>query len=781
MLDYKETDSEWYMRTDRTFQVKQKSLSLSIKRACLALGCVGCMAGLSVNAANPIVRSSSHAFAIPDEVVENIIVGPSITTIDDKKYLQFVAWKSPDSDFVFYQNIIVGPIERLFDRTTPWDDLIYSSQTFLFNHLSVSNNLVDLDSDGVNTLVYGVDEYDINNTPARVSTDIFDGQVPYGITGPMDFVDADGDGDLDVFMSSRKLYQINEYYENTGTPEVPVFVLDHGNIEHTVDQYYQTLPAGFVSYFNSHFSQSFPSEYQFPLVYDFDSDGDLDLLMAGDDVRALRYYEQSSKDGTPIYSEPFDLFPVKDSNAYWVTDFDTDGDLDLLVNSVPGEIQFYKRINSNPIRYASPVTITNFPQWSGVSSIGAPDSYSVLTSSEIFADVNNDGYQDMLVTQVTDSQEFRLLLLIKQEDNNAFNQLLVYQGNDIDFRLYYDVKLIDVNNDGMVDVALQFSDEFTHEKQSVLLFEQYYRLTFSAPIELAADAVVFKPSSDNNLKIDIDGDGDIDTVNNRGVTWNLDSSPGSVMNFSTRSYVGEGSDILIGGFIIEGQSPQTVILRGIGPSLAEKGVKSPLQDPHIYLFSGDRLIAHNDDWQAAKDAGKIESAGIGLEHPKESGLRVRLDPGVYTVHLKGKPGDTGVGIIGVDADNQMPTNSLQVNISGRAFVDEGEAITIGGFVIEGDTPVKVLIRGLGPQLRNKGVSNALGDPNITLFSGSTVIANNNDWKNGAHASEIAELDIAPEHDREAAILRELAPGTYTVHLRGATGNAGVGIIAVDRL
>ncbi len=743
---------------------------MRIGKICQALGLMTCMVSFEVNAANPIVRSGTHAFAIPDEVVQNITVGPSITTVENKKYLQFIVFSEVKDPDVVCQNIIAGPIDRLFDRTIPWDELVVSSQLIESDEICFGDNLVDLNNDGTNTLIHYVDEYDISGSPVRITEDIFNGDVPNGIPDPMMFVDADGDDDLDVFMSDRKIHQIHRYYENTGTPEVPLFVPDHDHVEQAIEQYYQTLPAGFVNSYNSQFSQSFPSEYQFPLVYDFDSDGDLDLMMMGKRVRAVRYYEQSNNDGMPVYSEPFGAFPVKDSNAYWITDFDTDGDLDLLVNSAPGEMQYYERINNYPIQYASPVTITNFPI--------LPDGDAVLTSGDIFADVNGDGYQDMLAFESTGDRTYRLSLMLKQE-NNAFIQMPIYEGDVLSWR--YTAKLMDVDSDGMVDVVLRFSDDDTHEVQQVLLFKQYYRMTFSAPIELALDAASFDELEGQDYKVDMDGDGDIDTVNSQGVFWNLESSPGAITNFSTRSYVGEASNVLIGGFIIQGQSPQTVILRGIGPSLANKGVNAPLEDPQLYLFSGDTLIAHNDDWQTAKGADMIESAGIGLEHPKESALRVRLDPGVYTVHLKGKSGDTGVGIIGVDADNQMPTNSLQVNISGRALVAEGEEIAIGGFVIEGDTPVKVLIRGLGPQLRDKGVNNALEDPNITLFSGNKVIASNNDWKRSAQVSEIAKLDIAPEHDKEAALLADLEPGVYTVHLRGRVGDTGVGIIAVDRL
>ncbi len=685
----------------------------------------------------------------------------------------------------------------MLDGTISWNDLIYLNQSVSFDvrfykgwypslpHATAS--LVDLNNDGINSLIVSGKEYDINNNNEIISEDVFNGEVSLGDDAYARFVDVDDDGDLDVFTSSWKAGEGDGvFFENTGTPEAPVFLRRNDDVNDVMANYYSTLPSGFYDYFDSMFEYPFPdvntpvTRYDYPVIFDFDSDGDLDLLMGRQLPSRLSYFEQSNIDGETQYFNPYPLVPLDNQDAVWVTDYDTDGDMDLLVYQGQSNILYFERNNKLRNHYEDPITITNFPVWQNPGFCGMPNAYSISRSGEVFADLDNDGYQEMLVVYQNDYQEYKLILLVKR-DFNFFEQRIIYEGTEINYGVSERLEFVDANNDGKLDIALQFYYPDSEETQPILLFEQQDPLTFSGPVSLAPDALSLTQIHDNSVDVDIDGDGDVDTVYNSGVDWNLDSSPGSIVNFSTRSYVGEGANILIGGFIIKGQSPQTVILRGIGPSLTDKGISNPLQDPELFLFSGDKLIAHNDDWGLADGADMIETAGVGLEHPKESGLRVRLDPGVYTVHLKGKPGDTGVGIIGVDADNQMPTNSLQVNISGRAFVDEGEAITIGGFVIEGDTPVKVLIRGLGPQLRDKGVSNALNDPNITLFSGSTIIASSNDWKNGANAAEISQLDIAPEQDKEAAILKELEPGTYTVHLRGASGDTGVGIIAVDRL
>ncbi|MCU7801597.1 MAG: VCBS repeat-containing protein [Candidatus Thiodiazotropha sp. (ex Lucinoma borealis)] len=770
------------MRTGKKISTTKINLPLDIKRACCTLGFLGSLTGPMLHAANPIERSSTQAFSIPNTVVGRIKVGPVLTTINGEDYLQFITSTQYEDT---YLNTIAGPIDKLLDRTIPWEEVIYSNYSFVLESLSFpGGTLVDLNNDGVNSLISDGSKYDVTNSLTLVTDDPFSGAVsPVGLESPPVFIDMDQDNDLDMFISNWK-YSYTNIYENVGSPEVPVFILleeyYRDDLAQFISSYLLSLPRGFLNYFDALFESSFPAIYGYPLIKDFDNDGDQDLLMRNQSYKLLTYYEQSEKNGISLYSEPFGMLPDRDHRATWVTDYDTDGDLDLLVKTINGELKFYERTNIKPNQYARPVRLTNFPQWS-IYYYGSPGVNSISRSEVIFEDIDNDGYQEMLLIKSTPSREYQVILLRKTEDN-SFDQQLIYQMEEIENDASYSLQFIDGNRDGRVDIALQFYQYFEETtSQPILLFEQDDSLTFTGPTILASDALNLIRSWNEYLETDFDQDGDIDKVYNHSVTWNLESNPGSIVNFSTRSFVGDGPNILIGGFIIEGESPQTVILRGIGPSLSEKGVKTPLLDPDLYLFSGDRLIAHNDDWQSTEGADKIESAGIALEHPNESALRIRLNPGTYTVHLKGKSGDTGVGIFGIDTDNQMPTNALQINISGRALVGEGEDLTIGGFIVEGDSPVKVLIRGLGPQLEERGVEGVLSDPTLTLFLDNSIIASNNDWKSDANASEIAELVNAPTYDSEAAILTDLAPGSYTVHLRGRVGGSGVGIIAVDQL
>lgn len=114
------------------------------------------------------------------------------------------------------------------------------------------------------------------------------------------------------------------------------------------------------------------------------------------------------------------------------------------------------------------------------------------------------------------------------------------------------------------------------------------------------------------------------------------------------------------------------------------------------------------------------------------------------------------------------------NLSTRGMVSPGEGTMITGISVEGDGSdyVPVLFRGVGPSLAEFGVSNAAGDPSITLFSGSTILATNDDWGT-AQPNAISASGFAPMGSTESAIIANLVPGTYTLHLSG--DHAGVAL------
>jgi M6 family metalloprotease-like protein len=126
------------------------------------------------------------------------------------------------------------------------------------------------------------------------------------------------------------------------------------------------------------------------------------------------------------------------------------------------------------------------------------------------------------------------------------------------------------------------------------------------------------------------------------------TAPGArLTNISTRSRVQTGDDVMIAGFIIGGTSPKTVLVRAIGPSLANFNVPGALANPVVTLFAGQSAIAENDDWQTSPQAAAIAANGLAPSHPLEAAILITLNPGSYTAIVSGFGGTTGVGLIEV--------------------------------------------------------------------------------------------------------------------------------------
>jgi hypothetical protein len=122
-----------------------------------------------------------------------------------------------------------------------------------------------------------------------------------------------------------------------------------------------------------------------------------------------------------------------------------------------------------------------------------------------------------------------------------------------------------------------------------------------------------------------------------------------LINISTRGYVGTGADLMIAGFVVQGESPVTVVVTGKGPSLSDYGVRNLLENPTLTLVrqSDQVVIATNDDWQQSPDAAQIAAAGFAPSSRFESAVLVTLPPGAYTALLSGANGGTGVRLVEV--------------------------------------------------------------------------------------------------------------------------------------
>ena len=129
--------------------------------------------------------------------------------------------------------------------------------------------------------------------------------------------------------------------------------------------------------------------------------------------------------------------------------------------------------------------------------------------------------------------------------------------------------------------------------------------------------------------------------------YDVQQSGGRLMNISTRGFVGLDDGVMIGGVIITGVDPATVLFRAIGPSLAGAGIQNPLLDPTLDLFDTQGTsLATDDNWKEAEQ-GAIEATGLAPTNELEAALLVDLNPGSFTAVVRGAGGTTGVALIEV--------------------------------------------------------------------------------------------------------------------------------------
>jgi type VI protein secretion system component Hcp len=254
---------------------------------------------------------------------------------------------------------------------------------------------------------------------------------------------------------------------------------------------------------------------------------------------------------------------------------------------------------------------------------------------------------------------------------------------------------------------------------------------------------------------------------------------GVLENISTRSLVGIGQNVTIAGFIIDGTGPKQLVLRALGPTLAQFGIAGFLQDPTLELHnSAGMVIASNDDWAQAANAQSIP-ANLQPSDNHEAALLVNLTPGAYTAIVRGVNNSTGVALVEA-YDIAAGSTSRLSNISTRGFVQTGGNVMIAGVIIQSNTE-NVLVRALGPTLTSFGITNALANPTLELRDANgTFLTANDNWKSTQQA-EISATGKAPPNDLESAIARTLAPGNYTAIVRGVNNTTGVALVEVYAL
>jgi uncharacterized repeat protein (TIGR03806 family) len=270
--------------------------------------------------------------------------------------------------------------------------------------------------------------------------------------------------------------------------------------------------------------------------------------------------------------------------------------------------------------------------------------------------------------------------------------------------------------------------------------------------------------------------------------------PGRIVNLAARAQVNAGADALIAGFVIAPGASKTVLVRGVGPTLATAPFEVPgvLADPVLTILGPDsstQIAASNDNWIEA-NAATFAAAGAFALPPgsRDAAVVAQLAPGAYTAHVADAGGDSGVALVEIyDADTPgADPGSRLVNTAVRAHVGTGASVLIPGLVVSEGARKHVLIRAVGPGIAAApfNVEGALAEPVVTLFAGAQSIATNTGWNSTANAAVIREAASAvsafplAEGSRDSALLVTLPAGAYTIQVSGANNTTGVALVEV---
>lgn len=261
-------------------------------------------------------------------------------------------------------------------------------------------------------------------------------------------------------------------------------------------------------------------------------------------------------------------------------------------------------------------------------------------------------------------------------------------------------------------------------------------------------------------------------------------------NLSGRAIAAAGAQSMVVGLTISDTEFKRVLARAIGPGLEAFGTSGVLGEPRLSLLSAGGIeVQRNIGWQTSPDAVQLREAAMSVgafqlgEDSADSAVIGNLLNGAYTIEIASNNSQTGVALtelFELDASGRM------TNLSIRGSVTAGSPL-IGGFVIHGTGRKRLLIRAIGPTLGDMGFSDVLADPVLSLFSGSAVVATNDHWSAADNASVIEAARKAVgafsirEDSEDAALFVTLAPGAYTIEIRGKEDAGGIALLEIHEL
>ncbi|WP_414661646.1 beta strand repeat-containing protein [Horticoccus sp. 23ND18S-11] len=253
-----------------------------------------------------------------------------------------------------------------------------------------------------------------------------------------------------------------------------------------------------------------------------------------------------------------------------------------------------------------------------------------------------------------------------------------------------------------------------------------------------------------------------------------------ISNVSVRTTLAAAQTLIV-GFTMQGGS-KLVLVRAVGPGLANFGVTGTMSDPKLLLYKDATMLTQNDNWGGG---GNLSTAfaSVGAFPLTVTSLDAALMRTVEGGHTAQVTGPVGGNVLVEAYDAGTGVSPRLSNISARNFVGTGGDILIAGFTVAGTSPKNLLIRAVGPTLGVFGVPGTLNDPKLSIFNSAGVVIAENDTWNASLASvfsSVGAFALAPG-SKDAAFTLTLPPGGYTVQVSGADGGTGEALVELYEL
>jgi hypothetical protein len=271
------------------------------------------------------------------------------------------------------------------------------------------------------------------------------------------------------------------------------------------------------------------------------------------------------------------------------------------------------------------------------------------------------------------------------------------------------------------------------------------------------------------------------------------ANPGRLVNLSLLTELAAEESFTL-GFVVGGVGTvgsKPLLVRAAGPSLGQLGVANPHSDPKLELFVGAAKAGENDNWGGSSGvAGAFLQVGAfaysGASSRDAAVFDAAVAPGNNSVIVSGVGSAAGTVIAELyDASPSALAGQATPRLVNVSVLKSIGAGLTAGFVVGGGSARSILVRAIGPTLKKAfGVTGTDDDPRLTLFSGETKLASNDNWGGGASLkasfASVGAFSLS-DSSNDAALVASLPPGNYTVQVAGEKAVGGVVLVEIYEL